>query len=46
MTTQELANRYNELFQKRQVPEIYAQLYSATLFAPNPNMLWQWAYRP
>jgi len=37
MTTQELANRYNELFQKRQVAEIYQQLYSADIVCTEPE---------
>ena len=36
MTTQELAARYYELFQKRQVPEIYTQLYSADIICTEP----------
>ena len=37
MTTQELANRYYELFEKRQVPEIYQQLYSADIVCTEPE---------
>jgi hypothetical protein len=37
MTTQELADRYNELFQKRQVAEIYQQLYSADIVCTEPE---------
>jgi hypothetical protein len=37
MTTQELANRYFELFQQRQVPEIYNQLYSADIVCTEPE---------
>ena len=37
MTTQELANRYNELFQKRQVAEIYQQLYSENIVCTEPE---------
>jgi ketosteroid isomerase-like protein len=37
MTIQELANRYNELFQKRQVSEIYQQLYSADIICIEPE---------
>ncbi|MDP9076569.1 MAG: nuclear transport factor 2 family protein [Bacteroidota bacterium] len=37
MTTQELANRYYDLFQKRQVAEIYDQLYSADIVCTEPE---------
>ena len=37
MTTQELANRYFELFQQRQVAEIYEQLYSADVVCTEPE---------
>ncbi|WP_461451599.1 SnoaL-like domain-containing protein [Mucilaginibacter sp.] len=37
MTTQELANRYNELFQQRKVAEIYQQLYSADIVCTEPE---------
>jgi hypothetical protein len=37
MTTQELANRYFELFQQRQVAEIYDQLYSANIICTEPE---------
>ena len=37
MTTQELANRYYELFKKRRVPEIYEQLYSADIVCTEPE---------
>ncbi|WP_158798799.1 nuclear transport factor 2 family protein [Pedobacter sp. L105] len=37
MTTQELANRYNELFQKRQAAEIYQELYSADIVCTEPE---------
>ena len=37
MTTQELAGRYYDLFQKRQVPEIYQQLYSADIVCTEPE---------
>jgi ketosteroid isomerase-like protein len=37
MTTQELANRYFELFQQRQVAEIYEQLYSADIICTEPE---------
>ena len=37
MTTQELANRYYELFQQRQVAEIYQQLYSADIVCNEPE---------
>jgi len=36
MTTQELANRYFELFQQRQVAEIYEQLYSPNIICNEP----------
>jgi ketosteroid isomerase-like protein len=37
MTTQELANRYFELFQQRQVAEIYDQFYSADIVCTEPE---------
>lgn len=37
MTTQELANRYYDLFQKRQVAEIYGQFYSANIICTEPE---------
>jgi len=37
MTTQELANRYYDLFQKRQVAEIYQQFYSADIVCTEPE---------
>ena len=37
MTTQELANRYFELFQQRQVAEIYEQFYSADIVCTEPE---------
>ena len=37
MTTQELANRYYDLFQKRQVAEIYQQFYSAGIVCTEPE---------
>jgi len=37
MTTQELANRYNDLFQQRQVAEIYQGLYSADIVCTEPE---------
>lgn len=37
MTTQELANRYYELFQQRQVTEIYEQFYSANIVCTEPE---------
>jgi ketosteroid isomerase-like protein len=37
MTTQELANRYYELFQQRQVTEIYGQFYSADIVCTEPE---------
>ncbi|WP_316834818.1 nuclear transport factor 2 family protein [Pedobacter nutrimenti] len=37
MTTQELADRYYELFKSRQVPEIYQQLYSADIVCTEPE---------
>src|ERR1700735_5222835 len=37
MTTQELANRYYELFQQRQVTEIYQQFYSADIVCTEPE---------
>jgi hypothetical protein len=37
MTTQELANRYFELFQQKQVAEIYDQLYSADILCKEPE---------
>jgi hypothetical protein len=37
MTTQELANRYYELFQQRQVVEIYQQFYSADIICTEPE---------
>ena len=37
MTTQELADRYYELFKNRQVPEIYGQLYSADIVCTEPE---------
>ncbi len=37
MTTQELADRYYDLFKQRQVPEIYQQLYSADIICTEPE---------
>ncbi|WP_439695453.1 SnoaL-like domain-containing protein [Mucilaginibacter sp. AW1-7] len=37
MTTQELADSYNELFQQRKVTEIYEQLYSADIVCTEPE---------
>jgi len=37
MTTQELANRYYDLFQQRQVAEIYEQLYSTDIVCTEPE---------
>ena len=37
MTTQELANRYYELFEQRQIAEIYQQLYSADIVCTEPK---------
>ena len=37
MTTQQLADRYYELFKARQVPEIYQQLYSADIVCIEPE---------
>jgi len=37
MTTQELANRYYDLFKKRQVAEIYGQFYSANIICTEPE---------
>ena len=37
MTTQELANRYYDLFEKRQVAEIYQQFYSADIVCTEPE---------
>lgn len=37
MTTQELANRYYELFEQRQVAEIYQQLYSTDIVCTEPE---------
>jgi hypothetical protein len=37
MTTQELANRYYQLFQQRQVAEIYQQLYGADIVCTEPE---------
>ena len=37
MTTQELANRYYELFQKRQVAEIYQLFYSEDIICTEPE---------
>jgi ketosteroid isomerase-like protein len=37
MTTQEFANRYYELFQQRQVTEIYQQYYSANIVCTEPE---------
>lgn len=37
MTTQELANRYYDIFRQRQVAEIYEQLYSANIVCTEPE---------
>jgi len=37
MTTQELANRYYELFEQRQIAEIYQQFYSADIVCTEPE---------
>lgn len=37
MTTQELADRYYELFKARQVTEIYQQIYSADIVCIEPE---------
>ena len=37
MTTQELASRYYDLFQQRQVAEIYQQLYSTGIVCTEPE---------
>ena len=37
MTTRELANRYYELFEQRQIAEIYQQLYSADIVCTEPK---------
>ena len=37
MTTQELANRYYDLFKQRQVAQIYEQLYSADIVCTEPE---------
>ena len=37
MTTQELANRYYDLFQQRQVTQIYEQLYSGDIVCTEPE---------
>ncbi len=37
MTTQELADQYYDLFKKRQVAEIYEQLYSAEIVCTEPE---------
>jgi ketosteroid isomerase-like protein len=37
MTTQELADRYYELFQQRKVAEIYQQLYSTDIVCTEPE---------
>jgi hypothetical protein len=37
MTTQELADRYYDLFKERQVAEIYQQLYSSNIVCTEPE---------